>query len=244
MKKQPVVCTLLFLVLALLVSCRWPALEQEHQIDRGEQTYYIDSSSLLQSLAQGKKDSFVLQTATPEATLPSSPPSISWKQPDYYYIAQSFYRLVLGESLDEWKLTQMYFKLDCKEIDIGLQQAGFTFFRTEHTRERNSRLIRYINIAPKENRVYFSETEYYPELEQWQFIDLNQMKISAEDALKIAENAGGSKIRTDTGNNCHITELFDSQGKYNGWVLWYSTDKGSIFVIDIDPFTGEYKIVK
>jgi hypothetical protein len=244
MKRKLTLCNLFLSVLILLVSCRWPALEQEQQIDQGQKNYYIDSSSLLQSLAQSEKDSFILQTATPKATLPTSPSSISWKQADYYFIAQSFYQLVLGESLSEWKLTKMYFGLDCKDINTGLQQAGFTFFKTEHTRDRDSRLIRYINIAPKENQVYFSETEYYPELEQWQFIDLNQIKISAEGALEIAEKAGGSKIRTDKGNNCYVTELFDSRGKFNGWSLWYSSDNGSVFVIDISPLTGEYKIIR
>ena len=244
MKIRQIFCLFLIMFVIPAIACRWPALEQEQQTDLIEKTYYIDPPTLFRSLAQGDDDSFMLQTVTPVATPHLLSVSVSWKQIDYFFIAKSFYKLALGESQDTWKISKMYFKLDCKDVTTGLQQGGFTFFKTEHIRGRDTRLMRYINIAPMENEIYFSETEYYPELVQWQSMDISQVKISAESALKIAENEGGSKIRTDVGNNCYITEIYDVNGKYDGWSVWYSSDNGSIFEINIDPFTGKYEQIR
>jgi hypothetical protein len=246
MKKPLVPHILLLIIFVSTFACRWPAFEEEQQIDLDERTYYIDPSTILQSLAQGNKDVFILQTATPESTLHSSSVPVSWKQADYYFIAQSFYRFVLGNSLDDWILKEMYFKLNCDDASSGLQEAGFTFFRTVHSRDRSSRLMNFISIAPRENEIYFSETEYYPELEQWSSLDLAQIKISAESAFQIAESAGGSKTRINMGNNCHILETIEPGGKYKGWDITYSSNDPatSVFQINIDPLTGKYKIVK
>jgi hypothetical protein len=232
------------MVIVLANACLWPAIGVEKQIDLDEKTYDIDPPTLLHSLAQGNKNVFTLQTATPNATSHWSSQSVSWKQADYFFIAQSFHQFVFGESLDSWKLSKMYFRLDCNDSTTGLQQAGFTFFKSVSIRDRDSRLMRYINIAPRENKVYFSETEFYPELDQWQFIDFAQIKISAESAVQIAEDAGGSIVRLEADNNCYIMELFDASGKYNGWTLWYSSEDKTIFDINIDPFTGEYRVVQ
>jgi len=75
---------------------------------------------------------------------------------------------------------------------------------------------------------------------------LAQIKFSAEDALQIAENTGAAKIRKDIGNNCRILETIESGGKYESWFNTYSSNDPatSIFQINIDPLTDEYKIVK
>jgi hypothetical protein len=255
MKTRLAKWTLLLVVLAMTVCAicavfirkwpKWLTLEDEQEIKQEEKTYHIDSSSLLRSLAQGREDAFILKMTTPEATTQWTGTSVFWGQADYYFIAQSFFQLALDDSLDGWKLKEIFFNLDCKDYFDGFQSGSFRFFRSEHLRDRDSRVMRYVYISPYESEVYFAEVEFYPELKQWESLDLGQMKISAESALQIAENAGGTEFRKEVDNNCDISERIEAGGRYEGWWVWYSSrDMNLDFKIVIDSLTSEYKVIR
>jgi hypothetical protein len=251
MNKRIVRWTVLFIIITIVIlvifNYRWIkwrfAFEEEQENVLVEKTYSIEPSLLLQSLALGRKDTFRINNATPEATVMWSNYLVPWKQIDYYFIASTFSKFILNESLDSWKLKEMFFNLDCKAVSIGFQTGGFTFFKTEHLKEMNSRMVRNIHILPEVNQVYFAEIEFYPEVEQWKMLNLEQIKISAENALQIAEGAGGSAFREIANNECYIHNMIESGGKYHGWRIRYSQPhKQASFEVVIDAITGKYKI--
>jgi hypothetical protein len=243
-----VMCVILFGLVCVASVYRWPTvftLEEEQRISYEELTYQIEPSTLIQSLQQGRPDVFILNTATPEVIAQQADIPVPWKQVDYYDIAKSFSQSVLHDPLDNWKLRKMFFDGSCKNISIGFQVGGVAVFRSEQIRERSSRVIRHIQIFAKESQMYYASEEIYPQLWQWQALDLAQINISAEKAIEIAENAGGAAFRKKYDNRCYIYNSIEAEGKYRGWWVHYrANDNYSLtFDVVVDPLTGEYKII-
>lgn len=147
----------------------------------------------------------------------------------------------------------MVFRLECKDVSTGLQLGSFTFSKIIYEQEIPSRWVHNITIDPTDKVVFFTEEEYHREgnftgIAEWPSVDLAQIKISAEDAIRIAENAGGTKIRDAAGNNCNIFETFDIAGTshQNDWVISYSANDEhmtTLLKVFIDGFTGGYEVV-
>jgi hypothetical protein len=219
--------------LALIVSagigCRL-SLEEEDQTTIRDRTYSFDSTTLLESLAQGNGQA-----------------PVQWKQADYLFITGAFYRHVLNETPEDSKLRKMSFGFDCSDISLGIQFGNFQFFRTIQRKDRPSRLVQSIFVDAEESTLGLFETEYYPELSQWPFIDLAQVKIPVESALQIAEGQGGAKARKDINGACTIRASFDAGGRYDGWFITYTSLSNKsireLLWMNIDAQTGEYKIL-
>lgn len=179
---------------------------------------------------------------------------VTWKQKDYLFIAEAFHEFVRNESMDTWKLNDVVFRLECKDVSFGLQLGSFTLSKIISDQGTPYRWVRYITIDPTENEILFTEEEYHPAgyftgMKEWPSVDLAQVKISAEEAVQIAENAGGAKSRNDAVNNCGIFETFDVQGKNypNNWAITYSAHDEhftTLFEVYVDGSTGEYKLVR
>lgn len=106
-------------------------------------------------------------------------------------------------------------------------------------------MTRIIQILPDANEVYFAEAKFYPELEQWKALNLAQIKISAEDAVQIAEDAGGVAFRAEVGNECSIHTSIEAGEQYSNWRINYSSiDNRTRFEVTIDELTGKYKIIR
>jgi len=250
MKKQLFKKVILIILTQIFVisasGCQWFTLEDEQRVELDNKTFSIYPTTLLQSLAHNNKNTFVLQTATPPATPYWSSLSEPWKQSDYLFIAQAFHQFVSGQSLDGWGLEKMTFNTECEKVSEGLQEGGFTFFRTEHFSDNDSHLIHFIYISQWLNEVDFESAEtFYHALGEYPSLDLSKIKISAEQALQIAESAGGSKFRKDWENDCVVRMSIESAGKYRGWLISYSPNdpQKPHFWITVNETTGEYLIL-
>lgn len=200
------------------------------------QSYTIEPGKILESLARGEKGVFLPETA-PELTLSSPSQPVNWKQVDYFQIADALHEYVWGESLEDWNLYFLDFSLGCNEINNGLQYGQFTFFKIEKIGGRQTRITHNIEIDPKNKSVSAWQTNYYPSLVTWKSIDLINTKISADEALQIAERDGGYSKRTAVNNSCNISVgISRDTANYSGWIVIYSP---SIFIDKIDPITGK-----
>jgi len=153
---------------------------KEQQTEIRDETYTIASSTLLESLKQGRKDAFALQIATPAAYPSPSAVPVQWNQSDYISVAQAFYRIGWQDNLNDWKLKNLFFGLKCSEITYGPQSAGFNYFKTEQNKDRVIRVLRHLFIAANDNIAVLSETEYYPEIEKWSAINSDSIIIPVE----------------------------------------------------------------
>ena len=215
---------------------------KEQQTNTRDETYSIDSSTLLESLKEGRKDAFILLTATPPAYPSPSTEPVCWTQKDFITINQALYSIGWQDNLSDWKLKDFSFGLKCSEIDYGPQGAGFNFFKTEQNNDKVVRVLRHLFIAANDNFAILNETEYYPEIEKWTAINMASISIPVEDALQIAEINGGMQFRKNVDNNCFINAEVNTGSDSAVWIISYSgltNQRNELFRLTINAKTGE-----
>ena len=117
--------------------------------------------------------------------------SVPWQQADYFNIITALYNGVLRKSLQGWQLHNMDFRSSCNNIEEGFQNGRFEFFSVTNEKENESRTSRFIDIDTRGKFVHIKESEYYPKVVDWSAIDIDELKISADQAFEIAERNGG-----------------------------------------------------
>lgn len=223
------------LLLSGTISCNIDQRETETIINI--QYFHIEPKSILESISQGSKNTFIAVSAEPELASSSKDDPVAWKQADYFQIANALHEFVWGESLKTWNLYRMSFSLSCDQIDIGLQYGQFAFFKVINLDGQETRVEHFIEIDPARNFAQAIETNYYPNLEDRKAIDLANIKIFASEALQIAENDGGYEKRMAVKNACGISVgMSRDTVVYDGWLVIYSP---SVFTDKIDPVTGK-----
>jgi hypothetical protein len=208
-------------------------------------SYGINPRIILDELSQGQVDVFKPQAATPDSRTTQPYNSVQWRQLDYLHIAQVLHYYVWKEPLQEWKLDSIVFSLLCSEAVDGPQRGGFLFFKVlSNVENQPYRITHDISISPNENSVKWTEIEYSSELSYTRMIDLSQVKIPVEEALKIAERNGGQNARISVQNKCDIFLALAPGSIDDGWQVGYSmTDNKELFTIYIDPAIGKFRVV-
>ncbi len=210
-----------------------------------KQGYYaIQPETILEALAHSKNKVFSPVTEKNiDYSVPPTGPSVNWTQSDYFYIVGAFYRLVLNDKLDDWHLNSMDFSLSCADVDVGLQDGRFEFFKTITSENKQKiRLSRFIEVDPRYKVVSLREREFYPEVMNWSSIDLKNIKFDSQKVLRLAEDSGGRNQRLSCNNACDITlSLSPDSADYHGWSASYtrSDNNRSAFDVNIDPFNGD-----
>jgi hypothetical protein len=228
---------LLALVILLGATLACHIDQRETTTSKLDKEYMIDSSTIIDALAQGNQDVFLEWKDISEGGLASPQKLVDWNQADYFGIADALHQLVWNEPLSEMNLFLMHFSLNCDETQNGFQYAQFRLFKIIETNRGEVRIRHGIEIDPTNNHVAVWETEYYPVLANWRSIDLSEVKISADQALQIAEKNGGQEKRMAVNNECHISVAISRDTiVYDGWMVNYSP---SIFFDKIDPVTGK-----
>jgi hypothetical protein len=236
----------MFLIALVFVIFACKLLEEENKKTIKREYYAIEPDSILESLARGEVGVFSLTTDDIDYSAPPPGPTVQWKQSDYFSVIKAFYGEVLGGTLQGWSLNSMGFFLSCKEVDYGLQDGRFEFFKViNNGREREVRVFRFIDIDTRYKLVTFREEEHYPKLIDWSSIDLASIEIGAEDALQIAEDNGGRERRISVNDSCFISVgIAPDSVTFSGWRISYSLSENptSFFSIEVDPITGEIHV--
>jgi hypothetical protein len=130
----------------------------------------------------------------------------------------------------------MTFHIDCQDDLSGLPGGTFSYFRTTLTKGKIAYTWREMEIDPTYLFVAWGgNAKFAHPLFGWKSIDLSKLQVSAEDAIKIAENNGGREARLNVQNQCGIHLLLMPE-RYKGWLVDYQS---ADFEIMIDPYTGE-----
>lgn len=160
---------------------------------------------------------------------------ILWSQSDNLKIARAVNQFVWHDSMNSWGLFSMSFETDCQDNPTGLPGGYFEYFMTIFDKGQIKDSWRAIEINPEYSYVAWGgNTEYGPPLLGWKSIDLSRLKVTAENAIQIADENGGSQARLRVQNNCYITLYLTGN---EGWWVNYGLSSG--FRILIDPYTGE-----
>lgn len=232
--------TSLVIVLVGVRSCSLDLDVHTASFERGKGAYSIDPQTILQSLDRGATDVFLPQSTQAQSEQ-ADRPLVQWTQADYWQIVQAMHELVLHDSMDGWNLYDFFFRLDCTDTTSGPQLAGLEFFRVVKIRERDSRLERFITVLPRQDSVQWWESEYYPERAHWKPIEITQIQVPVEEALRIADDNGGGLTRIGMNDQCVIHASLH-QGD-SEWQISYYTIKGSkVFDIYVDSRTGTFRM--
>jgi hypothetical protein len=230
----------------ILESCStigWLVNEgKEQQTSLRHESYMINSVTILESLKQGKEGVFTPQKTSSDAIPTPSIVRIQWKQSDFLFIAQSFFKFAWQESITDWSLRTMEFNLKCFDVTSGPQAAKFVFFKENQTKDGNSRISRTVYILADENRIMMSETEYFPEVDRWLAIDPSK-DLTVEGALSIFEKNAGANFRQDTNNSCVIEAENNANGDHDIWLITYSgisNEQGKSLSLNLNARTGEF----
>ncbi len=164
-----------------------------------------------------------------------------WKQQDYLEIANVLNHVVVSDALSDWKVYDMTFVKDCVDTPVGFDGVIVVYFKFDGTRYESRR----IDISPQVKAAQWRGTLSFPRSSpEWKSVDIDNFKVTADDALQIAEANGGQDTRRAVKNNCYVSVSIPNMN-YEGWEVEYSSGgTTTIFKIDVDPLTGKYKIVK
>jgi hypothetical protein len=205
--------------------------------------YKIEPATILDAINQGEIDVFVPLQGDPFATEELPDIDISWSQADYLLIANALSQYVWGESLDfkNWKIYSIQFSMRCQ--DAGFYYGEITYFNPYHSSWHRMYSTRHIEIDPLFGIVRWGYNETYPQpilFYKWNNLDLLASKISADDAMKIANANGGETARRKVDNDCYVNLRAPVSFKSNNdhWGIDIISNR-LVFEIYIDPYTGQ-----
>ncbi len=200
--------------------------------------YEIDPETILLSLDRGETDIFNPIIATPEVYTPLVAGSFPWTQLNYLKIASALGQIKWKEDLNDWYVFDMYFEKDCSDNPKGFDSGTIIYFKFNNDDETSDYLhyqTKVISIYPLFKNVEAGGNYFRRPLFGWTSINLNSLKVTADDALQMAEE----KVRLKLNNECKITVYNSPASGDNNWIVRYS----GRFEIHIDPYSGEYKII-
>jgi hypothetical protein len=218
--------------------------EVEHNLDT--RFYSFNSTSILNSLKQGSSGVFTLLEKTPQPIAHIPRVTVLWIQVDYFRVAQAIQQSVWNEPLEALSLSDAIFTLDCSDIEQSVfSMAAFTFYKMVQNEGVETRIQYIIRIIPSENYVRTSRAEYYPNARVLEQTELGQYPITAEKALKIAEENGGAGIRFENNNLCMVDGIVNG---LDGWSVLYQTKNeyswNTVYEIAINQQTGSFKVTR
>ncbi|MDD2922211.1 MAG: PepSY domain-containing protein [Anaerolineales bacterium] len=203
-------------------------------------SYKIDASTILKSIDSGQSPIFLPETTQ----IPNSNTSdnLKWTQSEYLKVAFALFEFEWKEGHRNWTINRMVFHRACEENPVGFEDAKIIFDQLIYQEEfRYSSRVIEISLpdgtaswgsgGATHPRPLFGDNEYY----------LSDLKITANDALRIAEENGGKAARQSIQNKCTLGLYLDENWDviYYGPLINHST---TLFEIHIDPYTG--KIIK
>ncbi len=239
--------TTLFICLSIisLNGCNYVFNEQLDQEIILDQDYRFEPDRVLFLIEAGDPNVFTLQSSELDSKLTNDHSVVEWNQKDYTVIAEAVYKKAWGELGDGFDLRVIGFSLDCSDVPKGFQWVHFGYAKYIQIDGKTIRIDREIIIKPQSSLVNILEIKSTPSGVGKYFIDIENLKITADEALTISENNGGNKARIDLGDNCEISGTLSPNAIYPGWRVDYSNSSDPYIIsFEIDPQTGQAILLK
>lgn len=235
--------TIAVVVVISLITASCTVKEDTQRYVLNEYHFTIEPDSVLQSIAKGEEEIFTSIDSDSEPNL-EYPDPVDWKQSDYVQIVNSFHQFVWGEAIYGWSLNYMTFSMLCSQVGDGFQIASFSFSREQSAGSENFATEHQIDIYPARKLINAWDFAYNSRLAGRKSFEISSVKITAEEALAIAESNGGLENRGTFNNECEISVILSPNSvNYRGWSVVYSLETYSdSFSITVDPMTG--KLIK
>jgi len=207
--------------------------------------YRIDPKTILAELDRGETNVFTPLLEDPNLVEEPTHATASWTQEDFVEIASALGKLTWDDpmNLAEWSVYSILFHGNCQDDLRGFHSVDITLFKTVEVNGEKAYTTRLIEINSESGWVRWGSGATYsrPILHRWSGIDLAGAKITADEALHIAEENGGKEARLQSANRCFI-HVGSSMDDNANWHLDYFLAPG-VLSYSIDLNTGEYEVV-
>ena len=186
----------------------------------------INPATVLDDIHNGKP--LVLQIQ-PEPN-PDNPPfimPIRWSQNDFLEVAQAYGKVIWQDDLNLWHLNKISLYKKCDSSDGKFTDAEFLYYQEVTKGKENLYSVRGIDLSPEYGQLRWGGDTYYPRpLFGWKAINLKEVTVTAEEALRRAEASGGMKARQSWENKCKIFVALWPQvfGRYDWQVDYWDND--------------------
>lgn len=198
--------------------------------------YKIDANTTLKSIDNGQPLIFLPETA--QISNSNLNHKLHWTQSEYLKVVFALFEFEWKETLDHnWTINSMIFERECEDNPAGFERAAFLFDQLIYQKEFRYN-TRAIEISLPDSTASWGSGGGYPRplLGATEF-NLDDLKITADDAFKLAEENGGKEARQSIQNNCKISLHLGEN-----WRVRYAgpLDRAkTLFDIFIDPYTGK-----
>jgi len=247
MNKQAISRRSLITLFGLLITVNaCQSLENEHNkypstigIFNETGSVTINPTTILDSLNRGEINVFAPIVATPSDNAILPPGSIQWSQSDYLKVANALSQYVWNATFENWLVYYLAFGNECQNNLGGFDFAEIIYYKTIGVGWQKMYTARYIQINPLAGIVSWGGETDFPISDGWAAIDLTEFTITADDALRIAEENGGKDARLRSGNECTILISIPNHNDDTNWNVGYYY--GINFEIIVDPYSGKYE---
>lgn len=236
-------CLTAIVLLAQASACTGLSTKPSHVIPEPSGNYYLfNPDTIFADLAQGKTNLFIEKDENFDPPISKPLKVVQWNQTDYFQIAQAVHETFWNDTVDNWSLGLMDFTADCQYIDQGPQKVAFGLYKITDPIFRSSGIEEFIAIDPSTTSIWRSNKRLGPTTMPSAVIDLSRLKITANDAFRLAEENGGKNIRLALDNNCFISASLAPNGLYKDWhVVYQNNNLDEVFTLLINPYTGMIK---
>lgn len=206
--------------------------------------FQFDAQTVIMSLEQGKIEALVPLFPNDTGD-PFTPSGASWAPTEFLQVASVLSELVWGEplDLDTWYVRDMFFRGgDCNRNLGRFSRFKIIYYHQKIESGASSYTARYISLSPSIGLAEWGGDGKFESLAlfAWKKIEFSNFKITADDAVQIAEENGGKVMRENMKNDCAISVSIRENPRrfyaYDWYVEYYHRDKP--FSIFVNPFTG------
>lgn len=120
---------------------------------------------------------------------------------------------------------------DCADTPVGFDLFLVTYFKAVGNRYAT----RQIEVWPLSKEAIWAGNANFPRpfLFGWKEIDLGKLKVTMDDALRMAEANGGKAARQAANNNCSITITLVPNVDDGNWHVYYDS---TTFQFSVSPY--------
>lgn len=204
-----------------------------------EVDYDIDTQTILDQISHDNTGAFSVRKSALYFADKTPLPPVSWTQEDFFLVADALNRTIRAESLKEWQLDEMNYRVgECANASFGIQEALLDYFTVIGKNKDGRDMVNFIRfeIFPRYEIITYDDTvESIFGFSGGPRIDTTRITIPADVALNKAEDNGGRAFRESINNNCEIHIMLNQFfWKYEWQVVYgaFSPYSDKIFLVD------------
>jgi hypothetical protein len=206
--------------------------------------FQYNPETIFASLDQGKTDLLTPLLVESPNDVDVRYDNIEWTQSDFLQVANALSQQVWNEPLDlkDWSVYFILFEGNCDDQFGRFNNFEITYYKRIKTAWETEYIARHIGLIPWKGMAEWAGDGDFstPFFFGWRRIPLSKFIITADDAVRIAEENGGKAAHLYNEKCRAFVDVLEDIDSTQGvvWYVDYSNIENS-FSVFINPFTGK-----